>query len=140
MLCLYRFIVRPKLDYGYVVYGSASKRSIRHQGLRIALGAFHTSPVTSLYANAQKIEMSLINRRKKLTFNYVLKLKPCPTNCAYSCVLAPPNTKLFQKSSLTPPLGLRILPLFEDSKTDFDDTTLSDTPSWSRSEPQICCL
>ena len=63
--------------------------------------------------------------------NYVLKLKTCPDNPAYSCVFEPPNTKHFEKSSLTPPLGLRILPLFEDSKNDLDmvdDTTVSDTP------------
>ncbi len=70
-----------------------------------------------------------------------LKLKTCPDNPAYSCVFEPPNSKLFEKSSLTPPLGLRILPLFEDSKIDLDvvdDTTVSDTPPWSQSEPQIC--
>ena len=60
--------------------------------------------------------------------NYVLKLKTCPNNPVYSCVFEPPNTKLFEKSSLTPPLGLHILPLFEDSKIDLvmvDDTTVS---------------
>ena len=70
----------------------------------------------------------------------VLKLKTCPDNPAYSCVFEPPNSKLFEQSSLTPPLGLRILPLFEDSKVDLDmvdDTTVSDTPPWSQSEPQI---
>ena len=128
-----------------LVYGAASNNilkkldPIHHQGLRIALGAFRTSPVTSLYAKAQ--EMSLKNRRKKLSINYVLKLKTCPDNPAYSCVFEPPNSKLFEKSSLTPPLGIRILPLFEDSKIDLDvvdDTTVSDTPPWSQSEPQIC--
>ena len=46
-----------------------------------------------------------------------------------------------EKSSLTSPLGLRILPQFEDSKIDLDvvdDTTVSDTLPWSQSEPQIC--
>ena len=73
--------------------------------------------------------------------NCVLKLKTCSDNSAYSCVFEPLNSKLFEKSSLTPPLGLRILPLFEDSKIDLDtvdDTTDSDTPPWSQSEPQIC--
>ena len=65
--------------------------------------------------------------------NYVLKLKTCPDNPAYSCVFEPPNSKLFEKSNLTP--------LFEDSKIDLDvvdDTTATDTPPWSQSEPQIC--
>ena len=45
-LRLYRSLVRSKLDYGSIVYGSASKSllqqldPIHHQGLRIALGAF----------------------------------------------------------------------------------------------------
>ena len=75
-----------------------------------------------------------------MSMNYVLKLKTCPDNPAYSCVSEPPNLKLFEKSNLTPPLGLRILPLFEDSKIDLDvvdDTTVTDTPPWSQSEPQI---
>ena len=145
LLCLYRVLVRSKLDYGCIVYGATSNNilkklgPIQHQGLRIALGAFRTSPVTSLYAKAQ--EMSLKNRPKKLSMNYVLKLKTCPDNPAYNCVFEPPNSKLFEKSSLTQSLGLRFLPLFEDSKTDLDiidDITVSDTPPWSQSEPQIC--
>ena len=51
------------------------------------------------------------------------------------------QTQNCEKSNLTPPLGLRILPLFEDSKTDLDvvnDTTVTDTPPWSQSEHQIC--
>ena len=75
--------------------------------------------------------MSLKNRLKKLSMNYALKLKTCPDNPAYSCVFEPPNSKPFEKSSLTLPLGLRILPLFEDSKIDLDtvdDTTVSNTP------------
>ena len=61
--------------------------------------------------------------------NYVLKLKTSPDNPAYICVFEPPNSKLFEKSILSPPLGLRIIPLFEDSKIDLDvvdDTTVSD--------------
>ena len=58
-----------------------------------------------------------------------------------SGVFEPPNSKLFEKSRLSPPLGLRILPLFKDSKIDLDvvdDTTVSDTPPWSQPEPRIC--
>ena len=145
LLCLYRALVRSKLDYGCIVYGASSSSilkkldPIHHQGLRIALGAFRTSPVSSLYAKAQ--EMSLKSRRKKLSMNYVLKLKTCLDNPAYSCIFEPPNSKLFEGSSLTLPLGLRVLPLFDDSGIDLDvvdDTTVSNTPFWSQSEPQIC--
>ena len=61
LLCLYQALVRSKLDYGCIVYGAASNNILKkldpiyQQGLRIALGAFCTSPVTSLYAKAQEM-------------------------------------------------------------------------------------
>ena len=58
-LNLYRSLIRTKLDYGFIVYGSARKSylksldTIHHQGLRLALGAFRTSPVeSSLFAES----------------------------------------------------------------------------------------
>ncbi|GFO41939.1 RNA-directed DNA polymerase from mobile element jockey [Plakobranchus ocellatus] len=60
LLKLYRTLFRSKLDYDSVIYGSAKKHVLRaldpihHQGLRIALGAFRTSPIKSLYAEAGK--------------------------------------------------------------------------------------
>ena len=73
LLNLYRFLVRPKLDYGSIVYGSARKAylkcldTIHHQGLRLALGAFRTSPIESLYAESN--EPFLYVRREKYRFN-----------------------------------------------------------------------
>ena len=54
LLHLYRFHVRSTLDYSCFVYGSArtlylkALDAIHHQGLRLCLGAFQTSPVDSL--------------------------------------------------------------------------------------------
>ena len=90
LLRLYRPLVRSKLDYRCIVYGSARRSilkqldPIHHQGLRIALGAFRTSPAQSLCTEAH--EPSLNTRRLKLSLNYVLKLKSLPENPAYSCV------------------------------------------------------
>ena len=78
LLRLYRSLVRSKLDYGCVVYGSARQSylrkldSIHNQGLRLALGAFRTSPINSLYAEANEPSLNL--RRKKLSMQYYLKL------------------------------------------------------------------
>ena len=66
---LYRTIVRSKLDYGCIVYGSARPSylqtldTIHHQGIRLALGAFRTSPADSLLVEAN--EPSLKDRREK---------------------------------------------------------------------------
>ena len=50
LLNLYRAIVRSKLDYGSLVYGSARKSylqtldAVHHQGLRLCLGASEPLP------------------------------------------------------------------------------------------------
>ena len=86
LLCLCCSLVRSKLDYGCIVYGLARRLvlkqldPIHHQGLRIALGAFRTSPAQSLYTEAH--ELSLTTRRLKVSLNYVLKLKSLPENPA----------------------------------------------------------
>ena len=77
-------IIQSKLDYGSIIYGSARKSylemldPIHHQGLRLALGAFRTSPSESLLAEAN--EPSLYNRRLKLSMQYALELKSNPSN------------------------------------------------------------
>ncbi|GFT21427.1 uncharacterized protein TNCV_3816861 [Trichonephila clavipes] len=68
LLRLYRALIRSKLDYGSVVYSSACKSLLKildpvhHQALRLCLGAFRTSPVESLYAEAYEPPLDL--RRK----------------------------------------------------------------------------
>ena len=60
LLRLYHLLVRSKWDYGCIVYGSAhwsilkQLDPIHHQGLRIVLGAFRTSPAQSLYIEAHE--------------------------------------------------------------------------------------
>ena len=71
LLKLYRSLVRSKLEYGCIIYGSARRSYIQmldpihNQGLRSALGAFRTSPVASLYVEADI--PSLYSRREKLS-------------------------------------------------------------------------
>ena len=79
---LYRYcsLIRSKLDYGSIVYGSARKSylqmldSMHHQGLSLASGAFRTSPVSSLYVRAG--EPSLWLCRKTSLFSMPSDLLP----------------------------------------------------------------
>ena len=70
MLCLYISLVRSKLDFRCIVYGSAHKSylqmldPVHNKGLRFCLGAFRTS-VENLYTDAHK--PSLGARRAKLS-------------------------------------------------------------------------
>ena len=61
------------------MYGTASKTNLRqldsihNTGLRLALGAFCTSPVSSLYTEAN--EAPLEERRLKLSMHYYMKTR-----------------------------------------------------------------
>ena len=71
LLRLNRDLIRTKLDYGCIVYGSARQSHIKrldivhNQGIRLCLGAFCTSPVQSL--NVEAYEPSLGMRRTRLS-------------------------------------------------------------------------
>ena len=90
LLHLYRSLIRSKLDYGCMVYGSASRTyikqldTIQNQALRICLGAFKSSPIDSLHVEAN--ELPLTYRRQKLSLQYGIKLKAFPENPAHSYV------------------------------------------------------
>ena len=93
LLHLYRSLIRSRLDYGSIVYGSARKSylatldTVHHQGLRLALGAFRTSPVESLYVEAEA--PSLYLRREKLALQYDLRLAANPSNPTFKVTFPP---------------------------------------------------
>ena len=64
LLKLYQSLIRSKLDYGCFIYGMARKSylkildPIHHTGLRLALVAFKTSPIESLYVKAHEAPLN----------------------------------------------------------------------------------
>ena len=93
LLHLYRSLIRSKLDYGCIVYGSARKSYLRmldpvqSHALRLCLGAFRTSPASSLCVEANEPPLQL--RQKKLSLQYTLKLSTNQSNPAHKTVLTP---------------------------------------------------
>ena len=94
LLNLYRSLV----VWFYIIYGSAYKTALAkldlvyNQGLRLSLGAIHSSPVESLYVEAHKPPLEI--HRGKLVLQYILKLKSNPGNPAYD-VFNPKNQILY---------------------------------------------
>ncbi|WP_316399482.1 reverse transcriptase domain-containing protein [Bradyrhizobium sp. 33ap4] len=112
MLKVYKSVVRSKLEYGCVVYGSACLSTLKvldtvhHAGLRLALGAFRTSPVESLYVESG--EPSLERRRQYLTALHVIRNKAFPETPSHRCVQVIRHEQLFaNKPSVIPPLNIR---------------------------------
>ncbi|KAI5753900.1 hypothetical protein M8J77_004220 [Diaphorina citri] len=84
LLRLFYAFVRPIMDYGAVIYGSATQSSLSklntvyHTALRIISGAYRTSPIESLYA--ENGQPPLETRRKILLANYGTRVKCNPSN------------------------------------------------------------
>ena len=145
LLKLYKSLVRSKLDYGCFIYGSVRKSylrcldSIHHLGLRIALGALRTSPVESLYIEANEAPLSL--RREKLALQYFTKLQSCPSNPAFDCTINPKYQELFaRKESAIPTFGIRVKSLLEHSNisnNNVHETIIPEVPPWTLDQPRV---
>ena len=130
------------MDYGCIVYGSASKTAlakldpVHNQGLRLSLGAFRSSPVESLYVEAHEPPLEI--RREKLALQYILKLKANPGNPAYDVVFNPKYQILYaDKESATDSFGIHCKKLLKKAKTDVGEIAINsipDVPIWD-SEP-----
>ena len=145
LLKLYRSLVRSKLDYGCFIYGSARKSylrcldSIHHLGLRLALGALRTSPVESLYVEANEAPLSL--RREKLALQYFTKLQSCPSNPAFDCTINPKYQECFaRKESAIPTFGIRLKSVLENSgfsNNNVHQTIIPEIPPWTLYRPRV---
>ena len=83
---------------------------IYNQGLRLALGAFRTSPVASLYVEAY--EPSLYSRREKRSLQYATRLAANSSNPAHEGNYV----DLYeQKPKAIKSFGIRISPLLESA-------------------------
>jgi len=90
LLHLYKSLVRSKLDYGWIVYGSARNCYLRmldpvqNHALRLCPGAYRTSPSPVLCVLAN--EPPLYIRRRKLLIEYGLKLSSTTRNPTHGSV------------------------------------------------------
>ena len=149
LLQLYRSLIHSKLDCGSMVYGSARGSylmmldTLHHQGLRLALGAFRTSPVESLYVEAE--EPSLYLRREKLALQYAIRLAANPSNPTFKVTYAPHISQdlvdLYDnKPTAIRSFGLRIAPLLTSAninKEQIETHSVSEIPSWCIRQPKI---
>ena len=92
-LRLYCAIIRSKLDYGCTAYTSAKERTlqklepVQNDALRLATGAFKSSPVMSLRADSGIPPLAI--RREQLMLQYYTRALKCPGSLIYDCVTTP---------------------------------------------------
>ena len=111
LLRLYNSLCKSKIDYACQIYSSASKSNLKeldvvhNLGLRICTGAFRTSPVESIYIDANDVPLEL--RREELGLRYITRIKSSFQNPSRK-VLEACNRSLFQKARSSKPFQIRL--------------------------------
>ena len=148
LLRLYRALVRSKLDYGCQAYASAATttlemlNSVHHLGIRLAIGAFRTSPAESLYAESGEPPLQL--RREKLCLQLYARLMRQPDTPTYRAITnqADDLTNRYRDSpSLIPPFGPRVAKIIRELRIEMPPihtTALPQSEPWLAPETVIC--
>ena len=145
LLLLYKSCIRPILDYGSLLYHTASKSNlsklevIQNQSLRLAFGAMSTTPISSLQMEANI--SSLSHRREFLFLKYAEKAQNHPRHPTRKILQDKYNTEVVnQFPGKIPPPSNRLAMLKEKYHLR-NISTKSATyvnPPWLRIKPTIC--
>ena len=113
--------------------------TVHNQGLRLASGAFRTSPVSSLTVEAD--EPSLWLRREKLPLQYAIRLAANPSNPTFEVTFPPQVQEYYErKPNAIKSFGLRTIPLLESAyinTKNIQKHSFSDILSWCITKPTI---
>jgi len=117
LMSLYRSLVRSQLDYGAVVYAGASATalkvldSIHGDGMRLATGAYRTTPIADLEALTDEKPLQL--RRDLQTIRYYYKCRSSLNNPAYSAAVIAKQELLYSHKNIVPPVANRAKALLQ---------------------------
>uniref|UniRef100_A0A6G5ACC3 Putative tick transposon n=1 Tax=Rhipicephalus microplus TaxID=6941 RepID=A0A6G5ACC3_RHIMP len=130
LMNLYRSLIRTRLDYGAIVYQSATQSALKmldpvhHSGIRLSTGAFRTSPVESLYVESN--EWSLHLQRTYMSFIYFLKVKADKRHPSYSTINDLSSSILFQnRPSMRQPFSVRLKGLAEETAVSLEHSLMA---------------
>ena len=149
LMILYRMLLRSKIEYGYIVYSSAAAdvlrplHSIISEALRIASGAFKSTPIQSLHIITNEMPTDL--RIEHLTLKYFFKVRSQLNNPAIRAAVIPSNRMLFRNKNMTPTFAIRAQEVIENLnirtkgvKPEFSYNLLGiSTPNWAIDTPEV---
>ena len=147
LMKLYRVVMRPKIDYGSIVYGAASGEklqlveTIQNEALRVSSAAFKSTPVANLQILLN--EPSLELRRQEMLLRYFFKLKSHLQNPAYPCIINSQLELFFRSRNYdTSPVVMRVQRAISAHSIPIQPVLPYITPktySWQIGRPEIEC-
>ena len=112
LLRLYRSIIRSKLDYGSMIYSSAKPNilstldPVHNAAIRLCTGAYRSSPVISLYADAG--EPPLNHRRQQLLLQFYARSQQMTSSIIYDYVQPLTNVEIVNIPNHSNPIHMEI--------------------------------
>ena len=131
--------IRSKIDYGAFIYQSASTtllktlESVSNEAMRIATGAFRSSPAESLRVLVN--EMSLEDRRSYLVLRYYYRIRGTPSNPAFNMITDSTDELLFRNTRTSPPLSIQVNQMLQ--KYNISPTFIKPEFSFRLQDPQL---
>ena len=145
LLRIYKTMVLPKLEYGCLAYETAANTTLEkldpthHHGLRLCLGAFHTTPKESLYVESNIHSLSY--RRKILGIKYYARTLTIDRNDTITNLQDKRRDYMFQNSKRFETTGIKIKNDMAELKIKFPPIlqhSVSRTPPWIIPEANVC--
>ena len=113
LLMLHRTLILSKLEYGCEVYSSATEArlrlldSVHHAGVRLATGAFRSTPIPSLLVDAGVLPLDL--RRQSLLLRCWFRMQRLPDSVPCVAILRDSRSPVYdERPSLPKPFGFRV--------------------------------
>ena len=146
LLILYKALVASKLAYGCEVYSSATKSrlcildSVHNAGIRIASGAFKSSPIPSLLVDAG--EMPLDSCRQVSLVRYWHRIQRIPKSPTCQAVFKNKYFNFYESHPRFPkPFGFRVFKILEEyfiPKVKLWPVKYSVVPPWKLPSVEYC--
>ena len=146
LLKLHKALILSKLTYGCEVYSSASTArlrmldSVHHAGVRLATGAFKSSPIPSLLVDAGELPLDL--HRQTAIARYWCRLQRLPSSLAHRTANRMQYFSFYENHPNFPkPFGFRIRKILVDVSVGNNPICphkVPVTPPWKLPEIHFC--
>ena len=140
---MYKSMILSKMDYGSIVYSGARKSHLKKldtvhgMGLRLAIGAYRTSPLTSIYSETGVPPLHI--RRSRLMLNYGTNIWAQPEHPNHAILFNEENEATFEaRPTITRPVGIRIKEHLNRYGYSFPyvyQLNFNETPPWKLNPP-----
>ena len=145
ILRIYIAITKPKLDYGSEIYCTAKDDllktldTVQNTALRIATGAFRSTPIVSLQAETGIKPLQVYREQKNI--NYMLRVMSNPDDTIYNRICNADSSLFSMRTTIPKPFNLNINNILMSREFQIENVITQDRelePPWLEKSFKFC--